>query len=93
MIELASFDEKPLIRAAIFMRKVASPAGFEPTAPGLGNLCSIQLSYGDSFVFVVRYFAPTVLSYATSLVPATKTKTCLFPKRLCLIRRFISTKS
>jgi hypothetical protein len=26
---------------------VASPAGFEPTAPGLGILCSILLSYGD----------------------------------------------
>jgi hypothetical protein len=25
----------------------ASPAGFEPTAPGLGILCSIRLSYGD----------------------------------------------
>ncbi len=27
--------------------KVVSPAGFEPTAPGLGILCSILLSYGD----------------------------------------------
>jgi hypothetical protein len=27
---------------------LASPAGFEPTAPGLGILCSILLSYGDS---------------------------------------------
>jgi hypothetical protein len=26
---------------------VASPAGFEPTAPRLGILCSILLSYGD----------------------------------------------
>ena len=26
---------------------MASPAGFEPTAPGLGILCSILLSYGD----------------------------------------------
>ena len=25
-----------------------SPAGFEPTAPGLGILCSILLSYGDA---------------------------------------------
>ncbi|MFM2128883.1 MAG: hypothetical protein RL477_429 [Pseudomonadota bacterium] len=30
--------------------KMASPAGFEPTAPGLGILCSIQLSYGDPAV-------------------------------------------
>ncbi len=27
--------------------EMASPAGFEPTAPGLGILCSILLSYGD----------------------------------------------
>jgi hypothetical protein len=27
---------------------LASPAGFEPTAPGLGILCSILLSYGDN---------------------------------------------
>lgn len=54
MIELASFDEKPLIRAAIFMRKVASPRGIEPLTPSLGNLCSIQLSYGDSFVFLPK---------------------------------------
>ncbi len=29
------------------LRWLASPAGFEPTAPGLGILCSILLSYGD----------------------------------------------
>src|SRR5581483_962196 len=28
------------------------PAGFEPTAPGLGILCSIHLSYGGGRVFV-----------------------------------------
>lgn len=27
--------------------EMASPAGFEPTAPELGILCSILLSYGD----------------------------------------------
>jgi hypothetical protein len=26
--------------------EVAHPTGFEPVAPGLGNLCSILLSYG-----------------------------------------------
>jgi hypothetical protein len=30
-------------------RVVASPAGFEPTAPRLGIWCSILLSYGDLF--------------------------------------------
>src|SRR5271165_7249831 len=29
------------------LSRMASPAGFEPTAPGLGILCSIRLSYGD----------------------------------------------
>ncbi len=28
-------------------RRVAFPAGFEPTAPELGILCSIHLSYGN----------------------------------------------
>ncbi len=27
---------------------MAFPAGFEPTAPGLGILCSILLSYGNA---------------------------------------------
>src|SRR6185437_9362209 len=31
-----------------YWRRVASPARFELTTPGLGILCSIQLSYGDS---------------------------------------------
>jgi hypothetical protein len=34
--------------AVLSMDYVAFPAGFEPTAPGLGILCSILLSYGNS---------------------------------------------
>ena len=30
------------------VRKLASRRGLEPLTPGLGNLCSIQLSYRDS---------------------------------------------
>ena len=31
---------------------MASPIGFEPTAPGLGILCSILLSYGDTAAII-----------------------------------------
>lgn len=31
----------------------AFPAGFEPTAPELGILCSIRLSYGNSAMAVI----------------------------------------
>ena len=29
---------------------MASAAGLEPTAPGLGNLCSILMSYADNLI-------------------------------------------
>ena len=35
------------LKSAGWLETMASPAGFEPTAPGLGILCSILLSYGD----------------------------------------------
>ena len=31
--------------------RMASRKGFEPLTPGLGNLCSILLSYRDVFIF------------------------------------------
>ena len=37
----------PLLNSLLYLGVLASPAGFEPTAPGLGILCSILLSYGD----------------------------------------------
>ena len=38
------------------------PAGLEPTAPGLGILCSIQLSYGGlcNISYLQLYFFPPV---------------------------------
>ena len=37
---------------------MASPIGFEPTAPGLGILCSILLSYGDTALFLHGFPPP-----------------------------------
>ena len=39
---------------------MASRKGFEPLTPGLGNLCSILLSYRDMFVFNGLRLHPTV---------------------------------
>jgi hypothetical protein len=37
---------------------LASPAGFEPTAPRLGIWCSILLSYGDGRACLAQAAAP-----------------------------------
>jgi hypothetical protein len=40
--------DKFVCRSSLFCTGMASPRGFEPPTSGLGNRCSIQLSYGDT---------------------------------------------
>ena len=35
------------------LKRLVTPAGFEPATPGLGNRCSIQLSYGTIIIFQI----------------------------------------
>ena len=45
-IQISKYQNKnPAIKGGIIV--LVSPARIELTAPGLGNLCSIRLSYGD----------------------------------------------
>jgi hypothetical protein len=41
------------------LRLLASPTGLEPVTPGLGNRCSIRLSYGDAASSI--YHPPTAV--------------------------------
>ena len=45
---------------------LVSPAGFEPTAPGLGILCSILLSYGDASLRIAQPRQPVTSAVARS---------------------------
>jgi hypothetical protein len=50
-----------------FTGEIASPAGFEPTTPGLGILCSVLLSYGDDVMISSGYEALILLSFSFSV--------------------------
>ena len=44
------------------MFKVASTTGLEPVTPGLGNRCSVQLSYEDSSLTCISYSAVQIFT-------------------------------
>src|SRR6478672_13426225 len=46
------------IQPACYLVKVASPRGFEPPTSGLGNRCSIRLSYGDVAAGIASFRRP-----------------------------------
>jgi hypothetical protein len=48
-------------------RRVVRPAGLEPATPGLGNRCSILLSYGRSNVYAVLLRFALVLPCWTAM--------------------------
>ena len=52
---------------------VAVPGGLEPPTFGLGNRCSIRLSYGTTLISIAffqerRFFAPFLLSCREALI-------------------------
>ena len=51
--QISKRKKRNLIRLRFFM---VYPIGFEPTAPSVGGLCSIQLSYGYASIKMPFYF-------------------------------------